>query len=341
MQYACLIYPHANIRYRASLRKITAAELTLILKAIRRDVVPEEEERGGAAFLTFDTPEFSRRDIGYLWTTAGAFLWFEKDGENLHLLPGEHPSYVGEDLALLLKYKGKTNEMFTDAMIGMALAVSDFQAIYDAQLVVCDPMAGKGTTLFLALRRGFHSIGLELNRHDVGEATQFLNRYLTGARMKFKHTEISQTIRGKQGALEQKWVLSDTPEHFRDGDTRTLRFLQADTRDAGLLLKKETVHLMVTDLPYGVQTGTAGKADTILGTVKSALPGYLSALKPGGVLAMSFNTYVTKRQDLLQAGADAGFEPVETPDLSHWVEQAIDRDVVLLKKKSLRKGYNI
>ena len=82
----------------------------------------------------------------------------------------------------------------------------------------------------------------------------------------------------------------------------------------------------------GVQRGTAGRQDTIEGTVRAALPGWLEALKPGGALAMSFNTYVTKRASLERALEAAGFELVQTPSMEHWVEQAISRDVLLARR---------
>ena len=89
---------------------------------------------------------------------------------------------------------------------------------------------------------------------------------------------------------------------------------------------------MVTDAPYGVQKGTAGRQDSIGGTIAAALPGWHSVLKPGGVLAISFNTHVTKRDALIRLMEKAGFEAVQTENLEHWVEQAISRDVILARK---------
>ena len=47
---------------------------------------------------------------------------------------------------------------------------------------------------------------------------------------------------------------------------------------------------------------------------------------------MSFNTYVTRRADLERMCQLAGFEIVETGSLEHWVEQAINRDVILARR---------
>jgi len=247
-------------------------------------------------------------------------------------MESRHPDYIGGDLPALLKYKGKTNEMFTDTMLTMALAASSFVPMHDRELIVCDPMAGRGTTLMLALRRGYHGVGIEIGKGEVKEACDYMTRYLEFHRIKHKKTESALTVRGQTGGRETKFVFSDTPENYKAGDTRTLRMILGDTRDTLALLKARSVHLMVTDIPYGVQKGTAGKQDSIGGTLGAALSGWHDALKPGGVLAMSFNTYVTRREELERLCMLAGFEIVEAGSMEHWVEQAINRDVILARR---------
>ena len=176
-------------------------------------------------------------------------------------------------------------------------------------------------------------MGIEIGKADVKECCDYLTRYLEFHRIKHRKSESSLTVRGRVGGRETKFVLSDSPEHFKDGDTRTLRMILGDTRDAQALLKPESVHLMVTDVPYGVQKGTAGRQDSIGGTLEKALPAWHDTLKPGGVLAMSFNTYVTKRAELERLCRLAGFELVETGSLEHWVEQAVNRDVIVAAKR--------
>ena len=330
--YAFLLYPHQNVRYRQSLLQIAREELSMTLAALGRGGDVGVMQMGGASFLTFEAPKLTQRDLRMLSQLSSVYVMFTL--EEGHLTPVErlHPQYVGEDLPALLKYKGKTNEMFTDAMMTMALASSAFMPIHDSQLVVCDPMAGRGTTLLLALRRGYHGVGIEIARQDVQEAAQYVTRYLEYHRIKHKKTERALTVRGKLGGRETKFVFSDTAEHFKDGDTRTLRFICGDTRDAAALLHPGSTHLMVTDLPDGVQKGTAGRQDSIGGTLGAALPGWFDVLKPGGVLAMSFNTYVTRRPYLCGLCEKAGFEIVATGNLEHWVEQAINRDVILARR---------
>lgn len=332
MTYAFLLYPHANVRYRQSLLQLAAQELAMTLTALGREAEVAPKEMGGATFLTFEAAKLTERDMRMLSQLASVYMLFGMEDGRLTPIARTHPNYVGEDLPALLKYKGKTNEMFTDTMLTMALAASAFMPVHDSQLVVCDPMAGRGTTLMLALRRGYHGVGLEIGKADVKEAADYMTRYLEFHRIKYKRTDSALTVRGQVGGRENKFVFSDSAEHFKAGDTRTLRLICGDTREAAALLKPNSVHLMVTDAPYGVQKGTAGRQDSISGTIAAALPGWHSVLKPGGVLAISFNTHVTKRDALIRLMEKAGFEAVQTANLEHWVEQAISRDVILARK---------
>ncbi len=332
MTYAFLLYPHANIRYRQSLLQLAVQELSMTLSALGREAEVVPQKMGGAMFLTFEAAKLTERDMRMLSQLASVYMLFEMEDGKLTTLERTHPNYVGEDLPALLKYKGKTNEMFTDTMLTMALAASAFMPVHDSQLVVCDPMAGRGTTLMLALRRGYHGVGIEIGKADVKEAADYMTRYLEFHRIKYKRTDSALTVRGQVGGRENKFVFSDSAEHFKDGDTRTLRLICGDTREAEALLKPNSVHLMVTDAPYGVQKGTAGRQDSIGGTIEAALPGWLDVLKSGGVLAMSFNTHVTRREGLVRLFEKAGFEIVQTANLEHWVEQAISRDVILARK---------
>ena len=76
--------------------------------------------------------------------------------------------------------------------------------------------------------------------------------------LKHKRGEGSLTVRGQAGGRETKYVFADTPEHYRDGDTRTLRLIQGDTRDLDVLLRPGSVQIMAVDLPYGVQHRAGG-----------------------------------------------------------------------------------
>ncbi len=333
MKLALLLYPHQNIRYRASLLQIALEETKLVFSALGVETEIDSKKLGGSQFL-FCLPvrPLSRWEMGFLWHLSSVYMIFEMNENALVPLDDQRPDYIGEDLPYLLKYKGKTNEMFTDSMLTMALAASDFSHNYDAQLTVLDPLAGKGTTLLLALRRGYHGIGIEVSKSCVEELAGYMNRYFEFHKMKYKYQKSSLTVYGKNGGIQHKWLFSDSADHFRDGDTRSMRMICGDTRNTASFIKTGSVHLLVTDLPYGVQMGTAGKTDGILDTVSSAVPGWYSVLKKGGCLCMSFNTHTVHRDVLAGRLAECGFSVVDTGTLAHWVEQAIERDLIIARK---------
>lgn len=329
MDYAALVYPHQNIRYRESLVRITKEELRLLLLSLEENPTITEKMVGEACFLLFSLSHPGENALRLLHQTAGVYVYFSRSEAGLVPLVPSTPPYLSDDFAALLKYKGKTNERFTGAMLTMALAASAFARQPAARLLVCDPMGGKGTTAFLALARGWDAVSLDSAKADVREAADYAQRYFEFHRLKHKRTEETLTLRGAVGARESHFVLADTPEHYKAGDTRTLRLLSGDTRDLGALLRAESVHLLVTDLPYGVQKGSKGG---VTETVTAAMPGWVRTLRSGGTVAMSFNTLITKRQALLSVCLANGLVPIETNDLRHRVEQAIERDVIFARK---------
>ena len=196
MKYAFLLYPHQNVRYRQSMRLLAEQELLMTLRALGHECDVKLEDMGGAAFLRFEAENLTERDIRMLSQLASVYMMFECVNGGLVPMESLHPEYVGEDLPALLKYKGKTNEMFTDTMLTMALASSGFIGAHDTDLTVCDPMAGRGTTLMLALRRGYHGVGIEIGKADVKEACDYMTRYLEFHRIKHKKSESSLTVKG-------------------------------------------------------------------------------------------------------------------------------------------------
>ena len=223
--------------------------------------------------------------------------------------------------------------------IVLGIIVSIIVALFSTRFFVHNEGGKMWNPVRLLLMGGyaFGKMAVEIVKANVDEMAAYMDRYFEYHRIKYKHQQSSLTVRGKNGGLQHKWIFSDSADHFKDGDTRSLRMICGDTRNALAYLKSSSVHLMVTDLPYGVQTGTAGKEDGLLGTVSMALPGWFDTLKPGGVLCMSFNTHTIRRDALIEAIQETGFAVVDTGNLEHWVEQAIERDVVIAKKERVQE----
>lgn len=342
MQYAFLLWPHANPRYRASLKILAEAELSLMLAAVGVNEALNWEELGGADWLCFDAPEFGQQDWRWLSQHGATYMMALREGEALRPVARTHPNYIGEDLPALLKYKGKTNELFTDMLLNVALASSDFALRHGEALQVLDPLCGRGTALFLALRRGWNAAGIDIGKADVKELNDFFSRYLEYHRWKHKKTESALTVRGKVGGRQTRYDLADTPERWKQGDTRSLRVVLGDTRDTAAMYGRNAFHLLVADLPYGVQHAPAtgsGRVQPMEALMREALPTWREALKPGGTVAISFNTFVTPRKKVGAWLEEAGFVPCGGGPygrMEHWVEQAVNRDVVVGKKMGKR-----
>jgi tRNA G10 N-methylase Trm11 len=128
-----------------------------------------------------------------------------------------------------------------------------------------------------------------------------------------------------------------TKEQYKAGDTRKLTYLNCDTLTADDLLKANSVDVIVTDAPYGVQHGSHRTQDASLARsprdlLAAAVPVWTRVLRPGGAIGISWNTYVTKREELVEILTRAGLDVCTYDDFSHRVDQAIVRDLVVARK---------
>ena len=335
MVYLFQLTPHANIRYREAQVKLGQAELACLLKrlGISADISPCTV--GGVSFLRFEADALTDAQLSSLSMHSAALMICEQHGELLKPLNKVSHDYLTADLAEVLKYKGKTSAVFTHMMINCAWAASDFFG-QEAPITVLDPMCGKGTTCFVALQQGMNAIGVDIDNRDLKECADYFERYMQYHRMKHKLDQSSRTVR-KHAVPAAVYTIADTKEHFKEGDTRTLSLFLGDTGLTGELCKKSPAHLLVADLPYGVQHAPQDgkRTETFMQVMKRALPQWKDAVRKGGAVALSFNTLTLKKADLVQLLSDAGFTPLtEAPydDFEHFVEQAVNRDFVVARK---------
>jgi len=340
MQFCFQLTPHANIRYREAQLKLGLAELQCILQGLGLSCPVSHETIGGVTFLTFEAETLTTAQLSALSRHSAALMICEKLGGSgepvlLHPLEKVCHDYLTEDLPEVLKYKGKTSAVFTRMMLNCAHAASDFFAC-DLPLTVLDPMCGKGTTCFVALQQGMNAAGVDVDRRDLKEAADYFERHLQFHRLKHKLDQGSRTVR-KHAVPEAIYTIADTKEHFKDGDVRTLALYLGDTGLTGELMKKNPAHLIVSDLPYGVQHAPqeGRRTESFAQVMKRALPTWHTALRPGGAIALSFNTLTLKKDALAQMLEDAGFVPLtEAPydDFQHFVETAVTRDFIVARR---------
>lgn len=337
MKYTMLLWPHSNVRYQNETLKLAKSELELMLHCYAPEVtvLADEDERMPA--LTIEAPEaLSAELLHAIGDHSLLYVLFENQ-ENGALLPVQYrnSAYVGGDLAGILKYKGKTNEFFLQLLINAALYAGKF-AKYGSQrpMNLLDPMCGRGTTLFVAANRGWNTTGSDIDKNDLSEAEKFLKRYFEYHRMKHTLKRSSRTVPGAKPVSVSEFSFADTPEHFKDGDLRTLRLANVNAERIRETFGAGKFELIVCDLPYGVQHSSVGDSPEKL--LEKALVGWKEALKRGGSIAVSFNAQSLKREKVLGLMEKVGLVAMRGgayENFSHWVEQAVTRDLAVAVKK--------
>ncbi len=331
MVYSFQLIRHPNILYREAVQRLSRCELLSMLKSLSVETEVQTEVLGGAVFLTFDCRPLTESECSWLAGHSCVVFQAVRQGNLLLPLPGNSSDYLPEDLPEILKYKGKTNPSLTRMMINTALSLTPF-ARSSKDITVFDPLCGRGTTLFCALCAGANGTGIDADRHDLKEASDFFLRYLKLHRMKHESVFSSDTVQ-KQSVPRIGITFAPSKEQYQSRDTRSLTLWHCDTALAGSLMKKNPAHVLVCDLPYGVQhapqSGT--RAESFIGLLKRSLPSWKQALLPGAAVAISFNKLTLKPEDIRTLLTESGFLPVDSPDytnLSHSVEQAVTRDLL-------------
>lgn len=332
MKYTCLLRPHANGRYQESSLPLALSETELLLRKGGRTATPRVMEQYGLKWIEFECDALDGRAVTELSRAAHIYLVSEcQEGGLLKPLTSAEKAYLGDDLPYILKYKGKTNETFTKYIVNLALCASDFDG--NDVLELFDPMCGRGTTLFEAINRGWNAVGADVQAADVDEGMRFFKKYLEYHRLKHATGKRSLTVGGKEAAAIQTVEFANDAKAFKSGDTRRLYAAKMDSTALAPLGLKQKVHLLATDLPYGVQHAPGGqKGKSLQQMVRSAIPAWRDALKPGGAMALSFNTNTLKLDFIRETMEEAGLKVMTGSGydgLEHWVEQAISRDVAV------------
>ena len=326
MRYALILYPFSNGRYEEAMRLPAINELNLLLGYCRINAKCERTEINGVGALCFECGELDSNKLSCISGHSMAFWLGIYDSSAFIPLCGPRKPLIGSDLASILKYRGKTNERFTQLLINLALCACKTNESNRKLLI--DPMCGKGTTLFQALNMGFDAYGSDIDRKDLAEGLQFFIKYLQQARFKHKHTLFSQTIKDAPAVKIDEVAL-----HIAD-EALCFRMAQADSGLLNKVYGSSKADLIVTDLPYGIQHAPGGLV-SFEQLLNHVLPAWYKALKPGGAVAVSYNTFTLKTAVVRSAFKQHGFivmEGSEWDGMSHWVEQAVTRDATVAVK---------
>lgn len=315
MQYTIFLWPHANARYQVESEKLARAELEIMLARLGVPFVLDERGEAGIPSLRFASRRaLSAEEMCILSRHSLLYALFERreDGALAPVLGRETPR-IGGDLTGILKYRGKTNELFTQLLVNLAWLAG---AMPEKPRLL-DPMCGRGTTLFVALNRGWDACGSDVDRAALREGEQFFKRYVEYHRRKYVLSRGSMTLRDKKSAPYAQFAVEDM----------RLRLAELDASRVDQAYGRGKFDMLCADLPYGVQHGATMPLEALL---RLALPAWREVLRPGGALALSFNAQTlpaAKMRALLRAAGLRVSEGGPWDRLSHWVEQAVTRDV--------------
>ena len=339
-KYALLQNPGHNRVYFGSSGKLAQNELAALFSGGSVNEISEiqKEMFGGVEYITFLSKNALTKDgTALLSRLSFAYAVFEVcDGGLFCPVEKTRPYYFGDDLNTILKYSGKTNEIFTRMTINLAVFASGHKGALLDNLSMLDPVCGKGTAVFEALTCGYNAFGLDINKKQIEEAAQFLKKYLENG--KYKHSKKEEKFSGagfENAAFRSTRHLFELAKNKADKkEDRNLicEFIDGDTRDAGRYYKKESFHIIAGDLAYGIQhennTGK-NKMRNPSELIKTSLPVWTSVLKPKGAIVLSWNTFLAKRAELEGMFADNGLALIDFGDFSHRVDAAINRDLII------------
>ena len=343
MTYALLKNPaYTRVSFQDS-DTLALGELTVLAAPMHvRNI--RIETLGGLPYVLFDCEKaLEAGELTTLSRLSFVYAIFELCGEMLKPVALNPHYFIDAEVSGILKYQGKTNELFTRLMLNLAqFYVKSPPSAQRPVLNILDPLAGKGTTLFEALMQGHNAYGIEVDDKVVHEGVVYLKKYLETA--KFKHENHTEKVsgQGEYGRFTaQRNQITIAKSKETPKDTRHFEMVAGDTRNVAQIFKKNFFDAIVADLPYGVQHGskTAGNKKkpqgsaitrNALGLMTEAMYGWVRVLKPGGVIVLAWNLFLIPRQEMADLLTQNGFIlPDVGVDFSHRVDQAIDRDLMV------------
>ncbi len=247
----------------------------------------------------------------------------EMEGPFLRPLETSFIPFVPLEMAEIRRYKGKTNEVFTRVLLNIAIFAGAYSNQCTGRLRVLDPLAGGGTTLFLALAAGYDAFGIEHQRQDVETTVVFIRQYLSSIHVPYKELDERARRAGRRYQFEIG------PE----GATRRLVLVHGDACEANLHMQEVPgglyMHAIAGDLPYGIQ-----HFGEIADLLSKALPVWEGMLFPGGTVALAWNatrieraamTELVEQHSQLRVRNDPPYT-----QLAHTVDRVIkNRDILV------------
>ena len=336
-RYAFLLRASANRVFGVAAVDLARAELELFGERVLGEPIPSERGAiAGVEYVVVDLPRpIAEGGWAALANLSGLHAAFEVEADE-RLRPIECPPrrVLEEDLVTIQRYSGKTNEAFTHLLVNLALLAADdalTRLLADERVRLLDPVCGRGTTLNRAALYGIDAFGIEVDQRDVAAYDTFITTWLRDHRM--KHDAQRATLRKGRARAAHRLTIRYGPS--KDTAThRTIDIVHDDSRQALDHHKARSIDLLVGDLPYGVQHGSAvdeGRARDPEAFVADALPVWRQLLRPGAGVALAWNRRTMARERLVELASAAGLEVADVRDerFVHRVDRSITRDVLI------------
>lgn len=306
-----------------------------------------QEQISGADYLCFETQEAcSDTELSRLARLSFFFVIYGMSSQDQQIsfkpLYSSAEMYIDSSISSILKYTGKTNEVFTRLLVNLAISAQDKREHTDLRLL--DPISGKGTTLYEGLIQGIHVCGIEIADKVTREAVQFLQRFLQNAKYKYEYK--SQRLSGPNQSFKanrHSFELAKTKEAYKSGQRKQVEFIAGNSMYADQMLPKNSIDMIVGDLPYGVQHGnvTNEKQSSLTRNpsrlLETCLPAWNTVLRPGGSLVLAWNQHVLPLDKMVDLVENSGLRVITDPayrNYLHRVDQSILRNVIVAVKET-------
>ncbi len=347
MNYLILQHPGHNRVYYNLADKLAIAELKLASKRLSGNcksikIIEIEDIR----YLSIETDEaLSDNDMQIVSRLSFVFAIYileEINGKNVFItIKKNRYEYLNGKISSLLKYKGKTNELFTKMMINVALLSSDFDYFDNIQML--DPVAGRGTTLFEGTVYGFDTYGIEIDSKSVHEGIIFFKKFIQTERIKYQSGQRQIYSTNKRDIVNiYEFKYANTKEDFKaQKNSKTLGVINGKSQDSFKYFKKDKFHLIVGDLPYGILHGNKGGKNPTSKTrnpsdlLKECLHEWYKVMKKGACAVIAWNSFIVSRHKLKHIFEAHGFKVLSDEpynEFEHMVDNSIKRDIIVAKK---------
>ena len=310
MNTAILISPEAKSAYFQDYVEVAQRELQYVMG----DTPCTYKQVGSMDFLLLDTTPEMYQQLLRLSCTQGLFT-VKKD--IFTPIAKDAGFLLHEDFVFGSKYKGKTNERLTQLLLNVGLASLPSQM---KDITVLDPMSGRGTTLFWTVRYGLSGFGIELDSQASDDIHRHIKKWTKLHRQ--KHS-LKEGFLGVQPNKRREGVHI----HF-SAEGHSIHAVQGDCKHVSRIYRDRQFHLVISDIPYGVQHVSAQKTRNPIHILQESIFFWKQVLHQDGVIVLSFNSNLPKKEMLVEVFHKHGFRDVGF-SIPHRMSESIVRDVVI------------